>query len=99
MPRSRVVAVAVINEAWRTWPAATRSATIAVTRRQPGSPTLVLPTIQPMLLVLVPESPPIAPIHELELDRSSRPRGETDVMKITHLWLPRALTTPMRRAD
>jgi NAD(P)-dependent dehydrogenase (short-subunit alcohol dehydrogenase family) len=69
---------------------------IAVDATQPGSPDAVITVDhQPDVLVLVAGiTPPIAPIHELSWTEFSA-TWETDV-KLTHLWLSTALTTPMR---
>ena len=68
---------------------------VAVDATQPGSPDAVITEHQPDVLVLVAGiTPPIAPIHELSWTEFSA-TWETDV-KLTHLWLSTALTTPMR---
>jgi NAD(P)-dependent dehydrogenase (short-subunit alcohol dehydrogenase family) len=68
---------------------------IALDDTTPDSPDAVISDHQPDVLVLVAGiTPPIAPIHELSWTEFSA-TWETDV-KLTHLWLSAALTTPMR---
>jgi len=68
---------------------------IAVDATTPGSPGAIITGHQPDVLVLVAGiTPPIGPIHELNWAEFSA-TWETDV-KLAHLWLSAALTTPMR---
>ena len=68
---------------------------IAVDATTPGSPGPIITDHQPDVLVLVAGIiPPIGPIHELNWTEFSA-TWETDV-KLAHLWLSTALTTPMR---
>lgn len=68
---------------------------VAVDATQPGSAHAVMTAHQPDVIVLVAGvTPPIAPIHEMTWTEFSA-TWETDV-KLTHVWLTTALTTPMR---